>query len=473
MATRHRIPTIFNLSMVDVLCCALGCVILLWLVNLREAKQRAAAAGLAAEQLNQTQARLSDTDQRLRATEQQLTATTVSLRTTAKDRDIASNRARTLEKERDQLDKDLSAARGRLEDMAKDIAALRRQYADAQDRLAKKEKERDIQAKELAAIRQRAVELDALVREKETAARAAARSADDLAERLRDADARLAQLRAQADLVPSLRAESQASREKLAATDQRLQSLERELSERDQRFAGASRTIEALRDERRTLADKAMRARAAAENRFAGIELSGRRVVFLVDMSGSMEMVDENTLAPEKWTEVRQTLAQVMRSLPDLEKFQVILFANNVHYLLGHEGQWMDFDPLTSTARVAEAMAATKPLGSTDMYAGFEAAFRFRPIGLDTIYVLSDGLPNVGMGLTPAAAQTLTETERNEILSRYIRQMLKTSWNRTQLGQPRVHINTIGFFFESPDVGAFLWALARENEGSFVGMSKP
>src|SRR6516225_7554723 len=114
MRIRHRIPSIFNLSMVDVLCCALGCVILLWLVNLREAKQRAAAAGLAAEQLNQTQARLSDTDQRLRATEQQLTATTVSHRTTAKDRDIASNRARTLEKERDQLDKDLSAARGRL-----------------------------------------------------------------------------------------------------------------------------------------------------------------------------------------------------------------------------------------------------------------------------------------------------------------------------------------------------------------------
>ena len=33
MRIRHRIPSIFNLSMVDVLCCALGCVILLWLVN--------------------------------------------------------------------------------------------------------------------------------------------------------------------------------------------------------------------------------------------------------------------------------------------------------------------------------------------------------------------------------------------------------------------------------------------------------
>ncbi len=38
MRVRHRIPSIFSLAMVDVFCCALGCVILLWLINLREAK---------------------------------------------------------------------------------------------------------------------------------------------------------------------------------------------------------------------------------------------------------------------------------------------------------------------------------------------------------------------------------------------------------------------------------------------------
>src|SRR3954463_15081187 len=39
MRVRHRIPSLFSLSMVDVLCCALGCVILLWLLNLREAQE--------------------------------------------------------------------------------------------------------------------------------------------------------------------------------------------------------------------------------------------------------------------------------------------------------------------------------------------------------------------------------------------------------------------------------------------------
>jgi hypothetical protein len=50
--------------------------------------------------------------------------------------------------------------------------------------------------------------------------------------------------------------------------------------------------------------------------------------------------------------------------------------------------------------------------------------------------------------------------------------MLGTTWNPKTATQ-RVRINCLGFFYESPEVGAFLWALARENEGSFVGMSKP
>ena len=38
--------------------------------------------------------------------------------------------------------------------------------------------------------------------------------------------------------------------------------------------------------------------------------------------------------------------------------------------------------------------------------------------------------------------------------------------------QPRVRINCIGFYFESPDLVAFPWALAREHDDSFVGMSR-
>src|SRR4051794_28837980 len=44
MIVRHKVPTIFNIYMLDVICCALGCVILLWQVNAREAEEQTAAA---------------------------------------------------------------------------------------------------------------------------------------------------------------------------------------------------------------------------------------------------------------------------------------------------------------------------------------------------------------------------------------------------------------------------------------------
>jgi hypothetical protein len=204
------------------------------------------------------------------------------------------------------------------------------------------------------------------------------------------------------------------------------------------------------------------------------MSLTGRRVIFLVDMSGSMELVDEKTPAPDKWIGVRETLTKILRSLTDLEKFQVIVFSEKTSFLLGSEGEWLTYDPRTSVDKAARALAAIKPHGETNMYSAFEAAFRYRSQGLDTIYLLSDGLPNAGQGVDPETAKTLKETELSELLGNYIRKTLKADWNRAVAGgRPRVRINSIGFFYESPDVGAFLWALSRENDGSFVGMSKP
>jgi hypothetical protein len=119
-------------------------------------------------------------------------------------------------------------------------------------------------------------------------------------------------------------------------------------------------------------------------------------------------------------------------------------------------------------------MSAVKPVEDTNMYAAFEEAFKYRARGLDTIYLLSDGLPTSGPGLSPTQERTLTnETDRSALLSRHVRRTLATAWNRPESGKPKVRINSIGFFYESPDVGAFLWAMSRENDGSFVGMSKP
>lgn len=456
MVTRHRIPTIFNLSMVDVLCCALGCVILLWLLNLREAKLRAVAAGQTSTELTQVRNELEQRAQDL-----------TDLR---RQRDQASSRADALAQERDQLRAELKTSQAQTAKLEKSVDALRNDQTELEGQLTKKAEEARVLNRDLAMARQRNESLETMTREKDAQARAATRSASELAENLRAAEERFNQLKSQ-----SLALEKEISERKrdLMGTSKNLLELEdtnarllKELADGRRQLASADQRIS-------TLQTQAVRAREAVDNRFAGLALTGRRIVFLVDMSASMMYVDEQTEAPGKWLSVRETLTRIMRSLPEMEKYQVILFSDKLIYPLGQENQWLDYDARSSVDRLSNAIGAIKPSGNTDMYAAFEAAFRLRSQGLDTIYVFSDGLPNRGAGLTLEASRQMKDTERADVLSKYVRKTLTTTWNRSLTGNPRVRINTVGFFYESPDVGAFLWALAREHDGGFVGMSKP
>jgi hypothetical protein len=462
----HRIPSIFNLSMVDVLCCALGCVILLWLLNLREAKEHEDTAGESARrgaalladaegERDLAYAILSDTENRLRETE------------TERDR------------HRDLLNAQTSAAR-QLEEQLK--AAARRLTARDRDVTESEARARELKAvadsvpalrAELKETRERFTNEEALAQalEKDVAKRM--RELTDATKTMQVMQAARQALERDVTTKEKELKEARGYRDRWATSAGRVAELEKLADERGKSEATARHAVELLEEEKKALRAEAARARQSADNRFAGIQLTGRRVVFVVDMSGSMDLVDENTPAPAKWPGVRETLVKVMKSLPDLEQFQVIVFSEEAKFLIGGGDRWLDFDPKVSPDQVVSALAAVKPTGGTNMYTAFNTAFRFRSRGLDTIYLFSDGLPNLGEGLTAEQSRTLKETEQSEILGRYIRKKLKTDWNQAGPGGQRVRINGVGFFYESPDVGAFLWALARENDGSFVGMSKP
>jgi hypothetical protein len=424
MRQRHRIPTLFTLSMLDVFCCALGCVILLWLLNSREARQNARAAVQKAREADEKAKEAGETYERLNVTRAELDAVKGRLNNVAAERDAS------------------------LDQLAKKMKDIEKLMADS------------------AAARKRIAELDALARDREKQAAIATTRAKKLDQQLHDADGLIQQLKALADKLPNL----QADRDALAA---RILELEKDLLARKTAMLDVQAKVADIDATRKALNEQLTKIKIAADNRFAGIQLVGRRVVFLVDMSGSMKMVDEHNKSPEKWPAVTATIVRILRSLPDLEQFQVILFSDDVAYPLGLQGAWLQYDPAVSPDRVAQALGAIEPKGNTDMHKGFEAAFRFRPQGLDTIYLLSDGLPNIGLGLTEAESRTLSETEKTNRLCRFVRQMLQQKWNKEELGRPPVRIHSIGFFYESPEVGAFLWALSREHNGSFVGMSKP
>jgi hypothetical protein len=215
------------------------------------------------------------------------------------------------------------------------------------------------------------------------------------------------------------------------------------------------------------------------ENRFEGLRLDGKKVVFLLDRSGSMGSVDQNTPAPAKWQTVCDTVGRIMRSLPDLEQFQLIMFSDKVSFPLGKEGEWIDFEGEKTVDGVVSRIKAAPPEGGTNLYSGFETAFRYRQLGLEAIYLFSDGLPNLGPGLTDRDMVLIDEvggrdTKRaenikSEVLGRYLRSVVREQWNQGKV----IRIESVGFFYESPDLGAFLWGLSRENGGSFVGMSRP
>jgi len=470
MRVRHRIPSIFNLSMVDVLCCALGCVILLWLVNLREAKYHEDSAE---EEHRRITLELAD----IRADRDKA----VTLRTQLESR-LAS-----LQEEKNDLQKTLSAKQAEATDLARRLKISGQRIVTLESDLGERKKRQEAETARAESL-EKELRLSEKRGEKETS------RSRELATQLADARQRLKELQMAADRVPSLQADLKDARQKYAAEKAMAATLEKEIAKRLsdlkdaekalEDLAAARRSLErdiesrdkemaALRQQNKTLQGETARVRAAAENRFAGITLTGHRVLFLVDMSGSMELLDENTKAPAKWADVGNTVARIMSSLPNLEKYQVIVFAEQASFLFAGGEDWLDYKGQSTAEYVKNTLAKIVPKGGTNMYAALQMAFRLRPKGMDTLYLFSDGLPNLGEGINPSVINTLREVERNDQLARHIRTTLRSNWNRPLPEQPRVRINTIGFFYESPDLGSFLWALARENDGSFVGMSKP
>jgi hypothetical protein len=543
MQTRHRIPTIFNLSLVDVLCCALGCVILLWLINFREAKRRAKAAGEAGQQLtltrtelasarkeldglrkkhDQVMAALARTRSDLAAADSDLDAvrhkhadalaalaqTQASLDTSRK-KQAHTQGALTLTRSQlaalEETVKGLLAknrqATAEIEARTKEEAALAKKLAAAGLTLTTLEKEITARKTQLVTLNSQVEDLNGkllasaeLVRRLRKAETDLKRETTDYRDKLATLDARalaladdLARgkkaLSAADQRILALLAENKALELKLTAagkeSDRRLVELLAEKALLQQKLAASSKdlggtklSLAELEVSNKALHERLRLVRAATENRFAGLELTGKKVVFLIDISGSMKMRDETTPSPTKWPTVCATVGKVMKSLPDLTHYQVILFSNSIRYLHGSDGRWLTYKADSSPTATVQALREIDPHGGTKMSPAFAEVFRFRAQGLDTVYFFSDGLPNDDDDL-PADVANLDEAPRTAYLCNRVRHLLKTVWNRPGIGQPPVRINTVGFFFDSPEVGAFLWALAREHDGGFVGMSRP
>ena len=286
-----------------------------------------------------------------------------------------------------------------------------------------------------------------------------------LDEQLQDADARYRSATAETKDTKNALAAMKKTGAELASASSTIRDLKNQLDQ-------SNTQIIDLQGDKKKLADKFDKLRIDSDSKFAGIAMTGKRVVFLVDISGSMKLLDEKTPDGSKWPIVVETVAKVMRSIPDLDAYQVITFSRTADYLF--PGGFQPYRGEASIRKVTDSLKAVEPVGDTNLYSGLDLAFRLRSTGLDTVYLFSDGLPTSGPGVTPEQERLKpNDVQRGEWLGKHLRDTLKRDWNLTTARGQRVRVNAVGFYYESPDVGAFLWALARENDGSFVGMSRP
>jgi hypothetical protein len=503
--------------MLDVFCCALGCVTFLWLLNTQQAGDQSAKARSALERLDLTRKDLASSLAQLGGLNSEVERLAGRLRIALDDQahltgelGTAYAEARALSGRLDEANRTLGATRA---DAEATRAALVAAEAKSDLRAADLAAARDLatlKAKELVAVEARAknAEADLLLKKasidslmkKSDAANAAL---DQLAKLIGDRSAERTELEAkflslQRDISElenklaglektkdAMSATAKAANEKAKAdlesakTDaakvaQDLAVARKTIAELEAKAAGSGTDramIIDLQGQNAKLADKLNKIQVEAETRFAGVAMTGKRVVFLVDISGSMAKTDDRTPNPAKWPLVVDTVAKVMRSIPTLEKYQVIIFSRSARWLMAPAGQWRNYEGEKSVTDVKTELLKVVVDGDTNLHSGFDLTFGLRSQGLDTIYLFSDGLPTSGPGLT-VAQENLDEDKRSALLGDYLHFQLRTTWNPAREGS-RVRINSIGFFYQSPNVGAFLWNLSRENDGSFVGMSKP
>ena len=194
-------------------------------------------------------------------------------------------------------------------------------------------------------------------------------------------------------------------------------------------------------------------ANAPGGTQFFGVGSFSKRVVFVIDLSGSMReratSGTDRTTTRTKLEVAASQLAAALGSLPSDALFEVITYADVARGVFG------GLEPADDAHRqqALAAVRANTPSRGTNLHGALEAAFQVGESGrrrgsggpaVDTIFFLTDGQPTAGRVQAP-----------ERILSAV------ADWNRTR----RVRIHAIGIGAHDR---AFLAALAAQSGGTYV-----
>src|ERR1043165_3225263 len=366
MQLRHRTPTIFSIYMLDVVCCALGCVVLLWQVSTQQVES-------ASNDVSQLQALFDALTKKHQAAEQELDQArkTITLNT---------NQLRQLKIMPAMAQPDYKDVSAKLTGEAKINAHLLFQLALHKEDLTKIQAKLDTlkkksqeEVEQLTISKTTALEL---LKKLEQAKKELEQTNKSLTIDVNLTKAELDRFRAANKKLVSGANDLEAAKKLIAALIAERDALETKWLASDKKLSGAAGTIDSLNLEKNKLNQRIVALQTEADQRFAGIPLTGENVVFLIDVSGSMTKKDSKTDDPDKWPFLCETLMKLMRSIPGLRRFQVILFSDNTHYLFGNKDYWLKYNGPETAKITCDALKKFKVGGGTNMQEGSEEAFR-------------------------------------------------------------------------------------------------
>ncbi|MBS0422312.1 MAG: VWA domain-containing protein [Proteobacteria bacterium] len=139
-----------------------------------------------------------------------------------------------------------------------------------------------------------------------------------------------------------------------------------------------------------------------------GIQLKGKRILILLDVSASMlheDLVtilrlrnsdDEQKRNAAKWRRAVDTVTWLTTQIPRDSQYQIYTFNTQAHSLLPDEaGKWIGAGDAPQLARELANLRAIVPAEGTSLYNAFAATKALAPLP-DQIVLITDGLPTRG-----------------------------------------------------------------------------
>ncbi len=203
-----------------------------------------------------------------------------------------------------------------------------------------------------------------------------------------------------------------------------------------------------------------------------GLKLGGERTLILLDSSASM--LDETVVnvvrwklqPPEtrrnapKWQRTVRTLHWLTANLRPDKQVQIYHFSTDARSLIaGSDGKWLSTN---DTRQLGAALVAARdfaPAGGTSLHRAFAVIDRLEPPP-DSVILITDGLPT--QGRTIAGDRLVSADDRMDLFTDAIRSLRK--------GIP---INTLLLPMEGdPTAAGAFWQLAISTQGSFITPSR-